>query len=104
MKILAALIIPVALGWLLVSTPARAEQPQTVLMLDGDVCELHVDDAVKALKTVKGVTDVDLKIMPGHLVVSHDKTVTAETLIDAVKEIKGKKDGVEWTCDAMEMD
>jgi copper chaperone CopZ len=98
------LIAPVVLGFLLLSTGAHAAAQKTVLMLGGNSCEFYLDDVAKALTAVKGVTGVDLKSMKGHVVVSHDGTVKTETLIAAVKNVKGTKGGAEWHCDAMVMD
>jgi hypothetical protein len=49
---------------------------------------------------VKGVIGVDLKSMKGHAIVTHEKAVTPEALVAAVKAVKGTKMGVEWYCTA----
>ena len=104
MRKITALTTPVILGLLLLSGPAHAAGQQTVLMLGGNYCESYPKELTDALTAVKGVTGVDLKSMKGHVVVSHDGTVKTETLIAAIKGVKGTKNGAAWYCDAMLMD
>jgi len=104
MKTLATLIVPVALGLLLLSASAHAAEQKTALMLGGKFCEFYPKEFTAALMAVKGVTNVDLKSMEGHAVVTHDDTVKEETLIQAVESVKGTKLGVKWYCTAMVMD
>jgi len=97
-------IVPVVLGLLLLSASVEAAGKQTVLMLGGNYCDSYPKELTDALTAVKGVTGVDLKSMKGHVVVSHEDTVTAETLVAAIKKVKGTKAGVEWSCTAMVME
>ncbi|HTP42615.1 MAG TPA: cation transporter [Nitrospiria bacterium] len=102
--LMASLIPPVVLGVLLLTAPAGAAEQKTVLMLGGKFCEFYPKELTAALKAVKGVTSVDLESMKGHVIVTHDGTVKPETLINAVKSVKGTRMGINWYCDAMVMD
>jgi copper chaperone CopZ len=103
MKTSIGLIGAVFFGVLLLSAPAFADETQTTLMLGGQNCRYHVADVAKALKAVKGVTNVDTESLKGHAIIKHDDSVTTETLIAVVKTVKGKKDDAEFACDAMTM-
>jgi hypothetical protein len=97
MKILIpTVVMAVVLGvW-----PAFAAEQKITLMLGGRFCEFYPKELTDALMAVKGVTGVDLKGMKGHAIVMLEKTVTPETLVAAVKAVKGTKMGVEWYCTA----
>jgi copper chaperone CopZ len=104
MRNTATFAIPAVLGLLILSGSTQAADQKFVLMLAGNGCESHLDDVAKALTAVKGVTGVDLKSMKGHAVVSQDGSVKVETLVAAVKSLKGSQGGAVWQCDAMLMD
>jgi len=97
MKILIpTVVMAVVLGvW-----PAFAAEQKTTLMLGGRFCEFYPKELTDALMAVKGVIGVDLKSMKGHAIVTHEKAVTPEALVAAVKAVKGTKMGVEWYCTA----
>lgn len=83
---------------LLVSVAGAADQAVT-LTLGGNFCEFYPKNITEGLMAVKGVKAVDLKSMKGHAVVTHDGSVKPETLVAAMKDVKGK----EWFCTAEPM-
>ncbi len=78
--------------------PVRAAEHKTTLMLGGKFYEFYPTEITNALTAVKGVKEVDLKSLKGHVIVAHDGTVKPETLVAAVKAVKGTKMGIEWYC------
>jgi periplasmic mercuric ion binding protein len=82
------------------SPRSEAADQQITLMLGGSFCEFYPKDITDALMKVKGVTEVDLKSMKGHAIVSHDGTAKSEDLVAAVNDVKGEKMGIKWYCTA----
>jgi len=80
--------------------PAAAAEQKTVLMLGGKFCDFYPKEITDALTAVKGVKAVDLESMKGHAVVTHDGNVKPESLVAAMKGVKGTKMGMEWYCTA----
>lgn len=87
----------------LMAYPVLGSDLEIVIMLGGEGCGSHPEQITKALLAQKGVKNVDLKKMEGHAVVTSDGSTKPETLVKIVQGLKGAKNGVEWSCDAMIM-
>ena len=74
----------------------NAADQKTILALGGNYCDFYPKEITRALMAVKGVKAVDVNIMKGHVVVTHDDSVTPESLVEAVKGVEGD----EWYCTA----
>src|SRR5579872_1896355 len=97
-------IIIIAVGMTFLSIQANAADQKVTLMLGGKSCASHQKEITDALMGVKGVKGVDLTSMKGHALVTHDGTVKAEALVDALaKNAKGSENGKEWSCTAEAM-
>jgi mercuric ion binding protein len=90
-------------GMGLLVSAAGAADPSVMLMLGGKFCDFYPKEITAGLMAVKGVKAVDLQSMKGHAVVTHDGSVKPETLVAAVKGVKGTKMGMEWFCTAEPM-
>lgn len=101
MRIILAGLLALALSWTVQFV--QAAENKTTLMLGGKFCEFYPKELTDALTAVKGVKGVDLKSLKGHVIVAHDGTVKPETLVAAVKAVKGTKMGIEWYCTAEAM-
>ena len=103
MNSITKLVIAMAFGVALIAVQVGAADQKTTLMLGGKFCEFYPKEITDALMGVKGVQAVDLKSMKGHAVVMQDGTVKPETLVTAMKGVKGTKMGMEWYCTAEAM-
>ena len=103
MNSITKLVIAMAFGVALIAAQVEAADQKTTLMLGGKFCEFYPKEITDAVMGVKGVKTVDLKSMKGHAVVTHDGTVKPETLVTAMKGVKGTKMGMEWYCTAEAM-
>jgi copper chaperone CopZ len=83
---------------------AGAAEKKVTLMLDGRFCRFYPKEITEALMGVEGVTGVDLESMAGHAIVTHDGSVKPDALVGAMKELKGTKMGIEWSCKAEVME
>jgi mercuric ion binding protein len=97
-KIKLIIVVAVLLG--LASTQADAADEKVTLKLGGRFCGYYPKEITEALTGVKGVEGVDLKSMKDHAVVTHDGSVKPESLVEAMKGVKGTKLGIEWYCTA----
>ena len=103
MRSITILGLAVVFGMSLLLSAAGAADPAVTLMLGGKFCDFYPKEVTEGLMAVKGVKAVDLKSMKGHAVVTHDGSVKPETLVAAMKGVKGTKMGMEWFCTAEPM-
>jgi hypothetical protein len=104
MRIISTFVLAVLLGAAIPHVQAaKPKETKETLMLGGRFCEFYPKELTDALMAVPGVKAVDLKSMKGHVIVIHDGNVKLETLVAAVKGVKGSKVGVEWYCTAEAM-
>ena len=82
-------------GFYAAQANAAADQ-KTTLALGGNYCDSYPKEITKALMAVKGVKSVDLNSMEGHAIVTHDGSVSPDSLVEVVKGVKGDK----WYCTA----
>lgn len=64
--------------------PGAAGAVQTTLRVAGMDCADEVEAIQRALRPIKGVRDVRVNLMAGKVIASHDETVSASDLIDAI--------------------
>jgi periplasmic mercuric ion binding protein len=100
MRRVLSLAVAVILGMGVAAMQTEAAEQKVTLVLGGKFCEFYPKEITGALMKVKGVTDVDLKSMSGHAIVTTDGTVKPEELVAAMKGVKGTKMGIEWYCTA----
>jgi copper chaperone CopZ len=103
MRPIRSLTIATALAVGLAVVPVGAAGQKVTLMLGGRFCEFYPKEITEALMLVKGVKAVDLKSLKGHAIVEHDGSVKSESLVEAMKKVKGTKMGMEWYCTAEAM-
>ena len=95
MRFITSLIVTAIMVLGTAVTVTHAADQKVTLMLGGKHCDSYLDDVDSALKKVPGVKKVDLKSMPGHVVVETEAgKAKPEDLETAVNGVKGSG----WNC------
>jgi len=71
---------------MLILSCAFAFAAETTLKVDGMTCPMCVKTIKGALKGIKGVKDASVSLKEGKAVVTHEDSVKAEQLVEAVKK------------------